>query len=304
MTERGGSASSLADPTVCGEDLTHNLRRTAELARTHCRDCADYHIWAAASRLTGRIKSTSADRPRLAALIGRQVKEIAMIRTGIIDVVIAGAADTGLLATAAHAACLAGDHILARSRFHVLDLCPTPGLLCEEFGRRHGLAVTSEAVDITRGDTSTRGDIIIMHGVLRFIERRLHANTLRRLGERLKPDGRIVLSNRLRPPSDTTILGSGSGQAILRMIADGSIESPEPLEQFRARIRRHMGNNRIKSENEIESAEAARDVFAEAGLPILLFDAFAEAAHGSGTEIRPRLRLHAVLGVPGHAAGQ
>jgi hypothetical protein len=253
-----------------------------------------------ATRMTGWRRSTTADRPRLASLIGEQLKERAASAEGPIDIVIAGAGDTGILATAAHAACLAGDHILARCRFTVLDLCPTPTILCEEFGSRHGLAVKGEAVDITKGSGSTAADFTIMHGVLRFIPREWHEAALRRLGEGLKPGGRIILSNRLHAAVTVSEpRGFASGNALLQMIADGSIESPEPVAEFTARIKRYIPVNRIKPENEIASAEAARSLFEGAGLRVLRLDAFEEESRGSQAEIRQLGRVHAVLGAGG-----
>ena len=292
--DRAGFHSNLADPATCGEDLPYNLRRMAELAAIHCRGCADYHIWTAAARMTGRLRSTTADRAGFTALIGRQARERA--GSGAIDVVIAGAADTGILASAAHAATIAGQNIIARCRFTVLDLCPTPLLLCKEFARDHGLVVGTETADITESGGSTMADIIVMHGVLRFIARRRHADALRRLAGQLKPGGRIVVSNRIRPVSNTGAhSGADSGEAILRMVADGSIECPEPIERFAARIKRYVANNRIRPENELESAEAARALFERAGLSVLQFDVFTEDTYVPGNAIRSQLRMHAVL---------
>lgn len=295
---RDDQGPSLADPVSCGEDHAYNLRKAAELARQHCGACADYHVWTPATRLAGRKRSTDSDRQRFASFLAGEFWQAADAgRT--VDVVIAGAGDTGILATTAHAAYIAGGGFRERCRYSVLDLCLTPVLLCKEFGARHGLSVEGEATDITQPGGEGLADFVILHGVLRFIGREMHETVLRRMAERLRSGGRIIVSNRLNPDPDSGLRSSGMGEAVLEMIADGRIESPEPPEEFTARIRRCMEIRRILPENELEDAAAARALFEKAGLRVLRFDSFEEPTHLSpGQESRMRARVHAVLDAP------
>ncbi len=98
-----------------------------------------------APTITSAVPSTAAhrsqngfDRPELIKLIKGILAEKAAT-AGSIDILIPGSADTGILATAAHAAAVLGQAVLDRCRFTVIDRCPTPLILCSEFGARHHL---------------------------------------------------------------------------------------------------------------------------------------------------------------------
>ena len=118
-----------------------------------------------------------------------------------LDIVIAGSADTGAPATVAHAVALLGDEALQRCRFTVLDLCPTPLLLCKHFAQEHGLDFAYEAVDLTAPGKTFPADIIVMHSVFRLIQSRLQPAVLEELGSWLKPGGSMVFSNRIKSAS-------------------------------------------------------------------------------------------------------
>ena len=95
---------SLLDPVSCGEDLLHNASRVSELAPGHCAGCADYHIRSSAHRCAGIPKGIAFDRPQLTEMIRKIVAERVAATDTTIDIVIPGSADTGILATCAHAA--------------------------------------------------------------------------------------------------------------------------------------------------------------------------------------------------------
>src|SRR5262245_40257846 len=144
MSVAAAAGAPLSDPHSCGEDLDYNLLRATQIGPTLCGPCADYHVLFPARRLTGRVNGLETDRPDLIATVGREVAARAAAGRPAIDILIAGSADTGVLATCAHAAFAAAPDAIASVRFTVLDLCGTPLELCRDFAARHRLTFARE----------------------------------------------------------------------------------------------------------------------------------------------------------------
>lgn len=194
-------APSLLDPATCGEDLAHMASRMSALAPALCEGCATYHLRFVLTRCATADKSIAVDRP----LLVRHVQEILGRRLSLssepLDIVIAGAADTGILATCAHAAASMGTGVLSRCRFTILDRCNSPLALCREFADRHALVARATQVDLAAIGQDFAADIIMVHSLLRFLSQQQQLALLRKLDTWLKPGGRIILSQSIRPAS-------------------------------------------------------------------------------------------------------
>jgi hypothetical protein len=141
------------------------------------------------------------------------VGETAGASTGPLRIVIAGAADTGILATCAHAVSSLGPDVAARVAYTVIDLCMTPLALCETFARRHGLSVDLHRADLCKMDITIPSDLVVLHSILSYLPATHHHATIRELRRWLKPRGRMLVSNRVRlaarrRPSDAEIVAS------------------------------------------------------------------------------------------------
>jgi hypothetical protein len=295
------ASAGLGDPVTCGEDLAHNLLRATEIAPTLCGACVDYHILFAARRLTGRVSGQETDRPCLGAAVGREIAVRAAAHSEAIDVVIAGSADTGVLATCAHATFTTAPQALSLVRFAVLDLCDTPLELCRDYARRHGLTFTPERVDLAATDRPFSADTIVHHSVLRFVAPDLHVSLLRKLRGWLKPNGRIVFSSTLTPPEEQGAKRSHDRDvdaAIRAMIDDGSMSVSEPRAAFLARLDRGR-EDRDKRDRRgtarFASVEQLRELFGAAGLSIVSQQIVSGATRVAGSEPFSRRRLLAVL---------
>jgi SAM-dependent methyltransferase len=192
---------SLLDPTVCGEDRLVNLQRAVRIAPSRCVGCADYHIRCCALRCIGEKFGIESDRPELIALVRELVAARLAGPGGVVDIVIPGSADTGILATAAHAVATLGGEALARCRFTVLDLCPTPLALCKAFADAHGLAFASAEIDLTAPAERFPADLILLHSVFRFIAAGQQRQAFETVGSWLKPGGALLFSHRVKSAS-------------------------------------------------------------------------------------------------------
>lgn len=172
------------------EDLAANLRQAEELAPNQCAGCGGYHLERARRRLTA---PDALDRGEMVGLL----RDWAMKRSpaGSAEVVIAGSADTNLLALAAEAVADLGP-----ARYTVLDQCRTPLALCEAFARQHRLEVETRQVDMGAPGAAFPADAIIVHSLLRFLPQAVHLATMSTFKRWLKPGGAILFSHRLMPP--------------------------------------------------------------------------------------------------------
>lgn len=259
----------LASPS-CGEDLIHNAERILELAPDHCVGCADYHIRAAVQRCFGVAKGITHDRPHLIQLIERIIGERAAASDGIINIVIPGSADTGVLATCAYAVAKLGPSVFDRCRFTVIDRCPTPLLLCREFAGQHHIGLETCQVDLLATSRHFDADLIIVHSLFRFISHLDQVALLNRLGTWLVPGGRMMISTSLRTGEPEEKLSelrkrTFANQKFKETLATGSLKLRESAEQILARLDRSMADAEGRP-GEIHSLADARALFARSKL--------------------------------------
>jgi hypothetical protein len=194
--------SGFSDPATFGEDLGHNFERMKILAPVHCGDCSGYHLERVRRRLEDLAPSLAVDRHVIMEWIGGLLTHRLGRGFGTATVIIAGAADTGLLAACAHAASLVGIDCRRQVEFTVLDRCPSPLILCTEYAGKHGLAIQTKVIDFAKNQTGIAGDIVLAHSLLRFIPASLHATVLRQFGGWLEPGGHILFSNTIVPAAE------------------------------------------------------------------------------------------------------
>lgn len=261
---------SLLDPKSCGEDLIHNTVRVSELAPDHCVGCADYHIRSAIQRCFGLAKGIAHDRPHIIQLITKIIADRAASSDANITIVIPGSADTGILATCAHAAAKLGASILDRCRFIVLDRCPTPLLLCREFAAQHRISLETRQIDLQTTIHHFYADLIVVHSLFRFIHRMNQVELLNMLGDWLVQGGRMIISTSLRTGGPAEKLTERrkrtlANQKFREILANGSLKMRESAEQIFARLDRSMGDSEGRT-GEIHSLAGARALFAQSEL--------------------------------------
>ncbi len=256
----------LADPVTYGEDLAHNLKRTMAIAPKICAGCADYHIISVLKRLVGKTVWERGARTALLDTLGPLFAEF--VERDRLDVVIAACADTAVLSTCAHAAMLAGDATLAKTRFTVVDRCPTPLALCQEYGDRHGLQVQTDIVELLETPKDFPADLIVLHNFLPFVPEDQQRPLLRAFGRWLKVGGRLVIWNPVLAPEDrgTNRSTERTRHADIRaMVEDGTIDIGEPRENLFARLERNVDDHR-PGELSFTEVDSLPRLIASAGL--------------------------------------
>lgn len=239
-------------------DLTEDLIQQAEFefrtALERCGDCTDYHALFGYGRLTRVSNGMTTDGDMIVSLLGR------LARPGL-RVLIAGAADAGLLALVARGVLACGPQIT------VADRCATPLAVCRRYAAAREFEIETARMDLSVHAPSGRFDATLAHNVLRYIPKPRHATFLRNLAQSLADGGTIHLVGRVMTP------GAGErsfhklrGDMVAGLTAQG-ISLPEAEAEFRSRIARLQSSEQVRSANISELPELEENV-AAAGLRI------------------------------------
>jgi hypothetical protein len=170
-------------PTISSrwdDDPRAQAARAVEIARELCTCNYPYHILWPLLRAAG-IKGTlrPAEDQVLASFLVPLMKDGARI-------LIAGSADTATLCTIGR---MAGDR---RPDFTVLDRCPSPLKLIQEFVAERQIPCRTQLADLTTYTDECRWDIVLAHYTFQFIAPEERFNVLERLSRSLVPGGTLV----------------------------------------------------------------------------------------------------------------
>jgi hypothetical protein len=207
-----------SDELFC-EDLRKLAAESFELAIRHCRSCNEMHVVWPYVRLT---REGSDDASQIAAML----KEFAVV--GRRSLLIAGAADTGLLALAANAA--------RGARFAVLDRCQVPLELCRRQARAWSIPVETVHQDLASLDLPGKFQVVLAHGTLPYLASEHHVDVLVRLRRALCPSGRLVLLFYTARPDWEISSGSDRADWMLARLDRMAVPLPEGRSEFHARL--------------------------------------------------------------------
>lgn len=293
------STRPVMDPETFGEDLSYASQRALDLAPIHCNACATYHMFYPIKRHLSTVAGIP-DRKQLVAKVGGLLADSARKDGGPIDVVVGGAADSGVLAVCAHAAHLSLGEESSRVRFTVLDRCPTPLALCRDYALRNDIVVDVHAVDLVSTTRIFPADVIVHHSLLSFVESSKHESTLQKFARWLKPRGRIVFSTEVRSPSARDKYKARRSQRAAQIragVETGALVVNEPLEVFYARLA-SVEAQTSPHIFDFESADHVRDLFVRTGLTVLSNDRIVDSSHLADGRGLDRERVIAVLAAP------
>ena len=229
------------------------------------------------SRTVSGIEST-------AGLVGRLSREIVPAGGTIL---VAGAADAGLLALAANAT-----EGLAPT-IHVADRCPTPLAVCRRYADTRGLSIVTHKLDFNRAIPPVRSDAVIADCVPQFVPREFHGDVLRRLRETMAPKSALVLGERLRTVKMSDASDRARAAAVVAALAEQDIPLPEDPVSFEQRLNRMLEAQRLR----IAQCAATEDIalrMTQAGFDV--WDLSKEqtvAVHGVGS-----VKMKIVVGSP------
>lgn len=199
------AAGDLAGPD---EPLALSAPLARRIAATECRaddagrSCAWYHGFWQYLRLLDFITT-----PRDHAAFYRQALGPALAE-GCGRVLVSGSADYAMLAQLLR--------IFGEARRHpaivALDICRTPLALCEWYAARRGVVLATVATDILAYRAETTFDLVCTHSFFGRFAPAERPRLIERWRALLRPGGRVVTVNRIRPDAPA-IVGFTAEQA-------------------------------------------------------------------------------------------
>jgi SAM-dependent methyltransferase len=162
------------------EDLAQLAATQYRIADQACDTCRDYHALWPYHRLAGVVGGAKAGSLNVERVLSEA------FNGGHRKVLIAGTADTGLLALTARVGIPFGVEIV------VLDRCATPLALCRQFAQDWSLRADMLHRDLTNLDIKSGFDVVLASSILAFIAPDQRVDVLSRLHGALRPNGRLI----------------------------------------------------------------------------------------------------------------
>ena len=162
------------------DDPRAQVARAVAIAREQCTCNYPYHVLWPLLRAAG-IKGTlrPAEDEVLASFL------VPLVADGT-RILIAGSADTATLCTIGR---MTGER---KPEFTVLDRCPAPLKLIQEFAAERQVPCRTQLADLTTYAEEDRWDIVLVHYTFQFIVPEERINVLQRLSRSLVPGGTLV----------------------------------------------------------------------------------------------------------------
>jgi SAM-dependent methyltransferase len=230
----------MPDRSGIDEDLPRLAAESFELSKSLCRACGQVHALWPYIRLARASTGVEAPASYLQSVL------TALIAEGRRTLLIAGAADTGLLALVSRASADAGrDADIA-----VLDRCEAPLALCRRWAARTSQRLATQHQDLRDLNEAQRFDLVLVHGTLHFIAAPERPDVLSRLRRSLADGGRLVLLFNTSAPVVGVLARQGRDDYadwVLAELTRIAVALPEPQDAFRARLIDHAAGRIAKA---------------------------------------------------------
>ncbi len=258
MTIRESAAPLDTKGGNLAEDLSALAEYEFRVAQESCIDCNEYHALFTYTRLVGVNKSLAPDAEIAASLLAKVSPPNARI-------LIAGAADAGMLALAARATAKQNPTIT------VADRCATPLAVCRRYGEMKNIHVPTFKVDLNEKSLAGPFDVGFTHNVLLFVPEDRRVDFLANLGRSLGPGGTLVLINRPRQhkrADDGSLKFGNFATEVEKGLAAHGIPLPEEGARFRRRLEAAAAAERARAHVTL-TLEQIEESLAAAGFRIV-----------------------------------
>lgn len=229
------------------------------VAGRFCGSCRNLHaLWPYI-----RLSRSSTGLERSGSVLETALR--AAITQGLRKILIAGAADTGLLSLVLRAA---DDFDVDVT---VLDVCASPLELCRRLAGQWSIPVRTVKQDLADLDERQEFDLVLVHGTLHFIAGEKRLNVLARIHRGLRPNGRlVVLFNTSRPSTIRTDdkFHVDYAESVVNELRRLAIPLPDSESEFIRRLSDHS-RQRQEREGAFASPGDAEQLLETAGFEIV-----------------------------------
>lgn len=172
-----------------GEAIALALEKSQQLcAQNPFGNCAWYHASWPVLKGLGVFISLKSDDDFLLPELQRAIEN------GARRILISGTADAGMLARIAYFF-----HTAPHLDITVLDCCPTPLALCQQYADLAGFKINTLQADILSFQDASGFDVICTHSFLTFFDSRQREILVQQWFDLLRPDGVVITAQRVRP---------------------------------------------------------------------------------------------------------
>ena len=221
----------MPDQLHCGTVPEEDLRRLAEdayqLAAQCCGACRDYHGLWPYRRLTLNPDQAAPDLEVIEPVLARHIGQSGG------RVLIAGSADSHLLATVMRAAGERATEIV------VADQCATPLELCRRFAARAGRRIETLQTDLLALRLPGPVDVVYANSVLPFFAASQRGDFFASIARALRPGGRFVqvfTTGQPVPAADLDSFCTRYADWVMAQMQTLDITPPAPPAAFRQRL--------------------------------------------------------------------
>jgi len=241
------------------ERLGEIAAETYAVAGRLCGSCRNLHaLWPYI-----RLSRSSTGLERSGSVLETALR--AFITGGLRKILIAGAADTGLLSLVLRAA---DDFDVDVT---VLDVCASPLELCRRLAGQWSIPVRTVKQDLADLDERQAFDLVLVHGTLHFIAGEKRLNVLARIHRALRPNGRLVLLFNTSRPSTIRKddkLHVDYAELVVNELRRLAIPLPDSESEFIRRLSDHS-RQRQEREGAFASPGDAEQLLETAGFEII-----------------------------------
>src|SRR5262245_58802945 len=238
------------------EDLRSLALQAYEIADRLCVDCKNFHSLWPYLRLA-KASGGDVEEP----LIGLTLKQL--LAKGDRSILVAGCADTGLLAVVARAAA-------PGTKITLLDRCMTPLELCQRFAQSRSLSIETTHCDLMNFSAHSCYDVVFAHALLQFIPSESRIDVVSRIRRSLRPNGRLLIAFRTSAHIEGALLHEYQDsyrKNIVEQLESSKVESPEPRKEFYRRLDEYSEERR-KREGAHKSYQEVEELLKAAGFEI------------------------------------
>jgi SAM-dependent methyltransferase len=244
------------------ESLAEAAAAAYALSGRLCGACSDLHALWPYIRLSRSSTGSESEGSDL------EVALRDLIGGGRRRVLVAGSADSGLLALVARAGASHPDEIV------ILDICDTPLELCRQFAEKWSLQIATRRQDLRDLDDQAKFDLVLVHGTLHFISPEGRLKALANIRRALRPQGRLVLMFNTSRPSTIEIdekFHLAYAHSVLGELRRLHVALPDSETTIRDRLAAHSRRRQLREGAFAEAADV-QQLLEEAGFAVVRCD--------------------------------
>lgn len=255
------------------ENPLSNAQMCLDMAPTHCDECGNFHLSNILRRATISPEKKILDGDEFQTSIVFAIEKIVRENPAP-HIIVVGSTDTGLIAHLCFAAFKAGGESLVRKmKISLIDHCQTPLEICRVYAAKHRLNFEAKKSDFLSFTPTLKADLVLMHGVLRFLPLQNRDDYMAKISSWLADDGLLISSTHLG-----TKFGKNGDQIslekaqnnLIELTSSGALKTSQDIEVLQNAISEGITLGESMPVT-FDNADHAMAYYESVGLPVTSF---------------------------------